>query len=37
MFWRILVSVAIAEGVLCVLPLLVAGALALLRLGLSTP
>jgi len=32
MFWRILVSVAIAEALLCVLPLLVAGALALLRL-----
>ena len=37
MFWRILVSVAIVEGLLCVLPLLVAGALALLRLGISTP
>ena len=35
MFWRILVSMAIAEGFLCILPLLVVGALALLRIGLS--
>jgi hypothetical protein len=31
MFWRIVVSVAIVEALLCVLPLLLAEAVALLR------
>lgn len=32
MFWRIVLSLAIGEALLCVLPLLLAGAVALLRL-----
>jgi hypothetical protein len=34
MIWRILVSVAIVEGLVCVPPLLVAGANVLLHIGL---
>lgn len=34
MFWRIVVSVAIGEALVCVLPLVLVGATALLRLWL---
>jgi hypothetical protein len=34
MFWRIVVSIAIAEAVLCFLPIEVAGMIGLLRLWL---